>query len=96
MAPTSISTSKAECDLKNEVQQCLHSQKVFQQFSASQADALKLVSGCIFFTYVLGSFLTGVLSLGPRASETACKSFKSRFSIFYRSMVFLDVIPISL
>lgn len=96
MAPTSISTSKAECDLKNEVQQCLHPQKVFQQFPASQADALKLVSGCISFTYVLGSFLTGVLLLGPRASETACKSIKSGFSIFYRSMVFLDVIPVSL
>lgn len=38
---------------------------------------------------VLGTFVIGVLSLGPGASETVCEDFNIGLSIPYSSMIFL-------
>ena len=47
------------------------------------------ISKWVSFTYCLGASQGGVSVPGPRVSESACKPFKSRFSIPYHFIDFL-------
>lgn len=51
------------------------------------------MSNWVCFTYGVGAFQTAAFGLGLRASKSACKPFKSGFSIAYISVVLLDLIP---
>lgn len=52
------------------------------------------MSNWVSFTFGLGAFQTAAFGLGLRASESACKPFKSGFSIPYISVVLQDLIPV--
>lgn len=82
--------SNIEWDHKNGTYQCFCPQRVLTG-SGLFGSCFK-INKWVSFTYSLDAFQTIPFMLSPRVSESLCQIFKSRFSIFYRSMVLQDII----